>query len=378
MVYDIAGIKQRTPIEEVVAGHGVELRPSGSHLTGRCPFHQDEHPSLVVYPESRSFYCFGCGAGGDVIDFVRRAAGLSFVDTLERLGPDGPPSESRHRGGHPSRAEQPVYAPQPLPGPGPGRGASFGERLSLDDRMILTAASGVFHETLLHTSKALRYLEERGIGMPVVRRCQVGFSDGRSLRRYLQSHRLSLRRATQMGLFWPRHGRGETMAGRIVVPELRAGQCIWMLGRALDNGRQPKYRGLSLPKPVRGYERVRGRPRAVVTEGAFDYLTGVSWGLPICALLGTQVRAGRLAFLERARRVLIVFDNDEPGRQAAAELAERLGPHARIVHLPQGVKDLNDLARREDGRAVFFRLLKEADHSPEASPQEDDDAAEGS
>jgi DNA primase len=387
MVYDIDGIKQRNPIEEVVASHGVELRPSGSHLTGRCPFHQDEHPSLVVYPESRSFYCFGCGAGGDVIDFVRRAAGLSFVDALERL--------SNHQDGRTPPARHVPHAPaEPRNNrPGPDRSAAFsaqtgarpGERLSLDDRMILAAACGVFHETLLRTPKALRYLKERGIGTPVVRRCQVGFSDGRSLRRYLQSRRLSLRRATEMGLFWPRHGRGETMAGRIVVPELRWGQCIWLLGRALDSearlvrdDRQPKYRGLSLPKPVLGYERVRGRPRVLVTEGAFDYLTGVSWGLPICALLGTLVGAQRLAFLERARRVLIVFDNDEPGRQAAAELAERLGPHARIVHLPEGVKDLNDLARGEDARGTFVRLLKEADRGPEEKTNEDADAAEDS
>lgn len=371
MVYDIDGIKHRNPIEEVVARHGVALRRSGTHLVGLCPFHQDEHPSLVVYPETRSFYCFGCGASGDAIDFVRRAAGLSFVDALERLG--------SQRDGQPSPAGQPARRSPPLPGgPDPGRSASFSERLSLDDRMILAAACGVYHETLLRTPKALRYLEDRGIGMPVVGRCQVGYSDGRSLRRYLQRRRLSLRRATEMGLFWPRHGRGETMAGRIVVPELRGGQCIWMLGRALDDDRQPKYRGLSLPKPILGYERVRGRPRIFVTEGAFDYLTGVSWGLPICALLGTQVRAQRLAFLERARRVLIVFDSDEPGRQAAAELVGRLGPRARVVRLPEGVKDLNDLARREDGRVAFFRLLKEADHSSEEAPQEDTDAAEQS
>ena len=244
--------------------------------------------------------------------------------------------------------------------------------------MILTAACGVYHETLLRTPKALQYLEERGIGLPVVRRCRLGYSDGRSLRRYLQRRRLSLRRATEMGLLWPRHGRGETMAGRIVVPELRGAQCIWMVGRALHDDRQPKYRGLSLPKPILGYERVRGRPRVFVTEGAFDYLTGVSWGLPICALLGTQVRAERLAFLERARRVLIVFDNDGPGREAASELAGRLGPRARVVRLPEGVKDLNDLARRPDGRATFFRLVKEADRGAAEAPQEDDDAAETS
>jgi DNA primase len=364
MVYDIDAIKQRNPIEEVVARHGVALRGSGTHLTGRCPFHQDEHPSLVVYPETRSFYCFGCRASGDVIDFVRRAEGLSFRDALERLGGhrDGGMAPARQAFDLPKRGrpERPQTAP-------------FSERLSLDDRMILTAASAVYHETLLRTPKALQYLEERGIGLPVARRCRLGYSDGRSLRRYLQRRRLSLRRATQMGLFW-RDG-GETMAGRIVIPELRGGQCIWMVGRVLDDDRQPKYRGLSLPKPILGYDRVRGRPRIFVTEGAFDYLTGVSWRLAVCALLGTQVRAERLAFLQRARRVFIVFDNDEPGREAASELAQRLGQRARVVALPEGVKDLNDLGRRPDGRATFFRLLKEAE--PGAPADEERDGIEG-
>jgi DNA primase len=347
MVYDIDTIKRRNPIEAVVARHGVQLRRSGLHLSGRCPFHDDEHPSFVVYPETASFHCFGCRVSGDVIDFVRRANGLSFREALERLS-DGPASLS----GNP-RSE---------------------ERLSLDDRMILTAASAVFHETLLQMPNALGYLEERGVGLPLVRRCRLGYSDGRSLRQYLRRHRLSLRRASQMGLLW-RDG-GETMAGRVVIPELRGGQCVWMVGRTLDNARQPKYRGLSLPKPILGYERVRGRPRVFVTEGAFDYLTGMGWGLSVCALLGTQVRAERLAFLQRARRVLIVFDSDEPGREAASDLARRLGSRARVVALPEGVKDLNDLGRRPDGRATFFRLVGKAEREGNEPQEADEDVAE--
>jgi DNA primase len=347
MVYDIDTIKRRNPIEEVVARHGVQLRRSGLHLSGRCPFHDDEHPSFVVYPETASFHCFGCRVSGDVIDFVRRADGLSFREALDRLS-DGSVLPRRNPGSE--------------------------ERLSLDDRMILTAACAVYHETLLQAPKALSYLEERGIGLPLVRRCRLGYSDGRSLRQYLRRHRLSLRRATQMGLLW-RDG-GETMAGRVVIPELRGSQCIWMVGRTLDDARQPKYRGLSMPKPILGYERVRGRPRVFVTEGAFDYLTGASWGLSICALLGTQVRAERLAFLQRARRVLIVFDNDDPGREAASDLARRLGSRARVVALPEGVKDLNDLGRRPDGRATFFRLITETERGGSEPQEADEDVAE--
>ena len=347
MVYDIDRIKQHNRIEDVVSGHGVQLHPSGSHLTGRCPFHPDAHPSLVVYSETRSFYCFGCGTTGDVIDFIRKADGLSFKEALERLN-DG---------------SQQVRPDRNLP-----------ERLSLDDRMILTAACGVYHESLMRSQRVLRHLEGRGIGLPVIRRCRVGYSDGRSLQSYLKRRRLGVRRATQMGLLW-RDG-GETMAGRIVIPELRGAECIWMVGRVLDEERQPKYRGLSLPKPILGYERVRSRPRVFVTEGAFDYLTGVGWGLPICALLGTQVRAERLTFLQRSRRVLVVFDNDEPGRESGAALARRLGARAHIVGLPESVKDLNDLGRRPDGRAEFFRLVKEAEKGAPQSQAADEDPVE--
>src|SRR6266496_3224777 len=126
MVYDIDRIKQINRIEDVVAAHGVQLHQSGSHLTGRCPFHQDEHPSLVVYPETLSFYCFGCNATGDVIDFIRKTDGLSFKEALERLN-DGV---------------------QTMP---PDRDPSG--RLSLDDRMILTAACGLYHDILMRSPR---------------------------------------------------------------------------------------------------------------------------------------------------------------------------------------------------------------------------------
>jgi DNA primase len=70
MAYDIDGIKQRNPIADVVEKHGIVLRESGAHLVGHCPFHEDEHPSFAVYPETRSFYCFGCNANGDPAELV--------------------------------------------------------------------------------------------------------------------------------------------------------------------------------------------------------------------------------------------------------------------------------------------------------------------
>lgn len=335
MSYDLERLKREHPIEQVVTDHGVALRRSGMHLVGRCPFHRDDRPSLVVYPETRSFFCFGCRAGGDVIDFVRRAGNLGFREAVERLDPS-------------SRRQI--------------KDAEVGESLSHEDQLIFQAACNIYHQALLWSEEALAYLARRGVSTGLARRCRLGYGDGKSLRAWLERRGAGFGAARDLGLL---DGRGgETMTARIVIPELRGGRCTWLVGRTLADDQRPKYWGVARPKPIMGYEHVRGRPCVIVTEGPFDYLTGLGWRLPICALVGTHVRPERLAFLGDARQVILAFDNDEPGRSAAAELARRLGATARVLALPAGVKDLSELGQRPDGRATFLGLLRE--HEPAA------------
>lgn len=80
----ISRIKEAIPIEDFIAQY-VELRASGRNLVGRCPFHEDRDPSFVVFPETRTFHCFGCRAGGDVISFLRFRMNLSFSEALDSL-----------------------------------------------------------------------------------------------------------------------------------------------------------------------------------------------------------------------------------------------------------------------------------------------------
>lgn len=89
-------IRDAVPIADVI-GQYVDLRPSGRTFRGRCPFHDDHTPSLVVYPHNQNFHCFGCQAHGDVITFIQRMESMSFGQALEALDPSTSPNESQSK-----------------------------------------------------------------------------------------------------------------------------------------------------------------------------------------------------------------------------------------------------------------------------------------
>ena len=84
---DIQQIKGRCALADVVTASGLRLRGRGRVLQGRCPFHEEREPSFTVYQDTQRFYCFGCGAMGDVLDFVQRREGLTLPEAIETLNP---------------------------------------------------------------------------------------------------------------------------------------------------------------------------------------------------------------------------------------------------------------------------------------------------
>jgi len=115
----------------------------------------------------------------------------------------------------------------------------------------------------------------------------------------------------------------ERFAGRIVVPELRGAQPIWLIGRRPDELGQVKYLALPGERPILGLERVIERREVFLTEGVFDWLTAISWNLLAFSTCGTALPADRLGWLARAWVVWGVLDADQGGRQGAAR-----GPRA--------------------------------------------------
>jgi DNA primase len=146
------------------------------------------------------------------------------------------------------------------------------------------------------------------------------------------------------------------MLDRIIVPDLRDGKATWLTGRATGQS-TPRYLNLSLPKPLLGLHLLR-RDEVIVTEGPFDWLTAVQWGLPAVALLGTHLSQSAIQALARFRRVYLALDNDDAGQRAASQIASALDGRGVIVELPPGVHDLNDLGRLRNGRKAFQRCLE--------------------
>ena len=337
---DIAELKARHPLSDVVEAAGVVLRGKGRVRQGVCPFHQEGESSFTVYSDSQRFYCFGCGAGGDVLDFVGRMEGLTLPEAIRRLDDSPPPLATA--AARPAATHQPA-APTVAP----------------RDPALLTAAARFYGGQLRRSPVAMRYLASRGIGAVTAEWLGLGYAPGNGLREYLQSAGFDCARQRSSGLFLERGA--ERFAGMITVPDTALGRVRWLTGRAVDSAVKPRFQALPGPKPVLGLARLGPSPPwAVLTEGVFDYLALASWGYPACAALGAQGMEKVAMALRGCPRVFLAFDNDGAGRDAAGSLKELLGLRAAAVRLPRGIADVGELAKLPRGRRLFHRLLSQA------------------
>ena len=363
-------VKTGVRIEDIVRRRGIALRvsQSGERLEGQCPFHPfDETPSFNLYVVSQRYHCFGCGADGDVIDFVQAFDVCTFQEALARLSGNiiALPTAHLLR----SRTPRPIL-PVPFPLQTEGE-KGHGE--------LLTMAQRSYHQAVvMHPTLKTELLRARGITEEGIRCCELGYADG-SLVGILQTIE-QRQEAQKIGLFNTKHQ--ERLWHRLVIPECSDGQCSWMIGRTLysplEKQRAPKYLGLSLNKPLIGYglalKRLRERRlvRAIlVVEGAIDYVIASQWELPIVcvALVGTHASMRQLVTLldlqQRAGNVplLISLDADESGRQASSHLLTQL--HQRTSFVSElapiaGTKDIGDLGIHPNGYALLQTSIEHA------------------
>jgi DNA primase len=343
-------IRARVDLAQLV-GETVALKPAGrGQLKGLCPFHSERTPSFHVHVERGFFYCFGCGAKGDVFDYVMRTQGLEFRDALQLLG---------------ERVGIEV------------RGAPAGQGRRRDLLEINEAALAWFTGQL-PGSPAADYLRRRGLTDETVRAWGLGFApdawDG--LLKHMLTRGVRDDDLLSAGLITEneRGRRYDRFRGRVMFPVRDGmGRVVGFAGRLLDDG-VPKY--LNSPETalfkkgelLYGLDRARTAIResgeVIVVEGYMDVLAlhQTGFGNAVAALGAnlTVEQADQLTRLD-AQRVLLAFDADDAGQRAVlAGLEQSVGRRflVQAVRLPSGKDPADAVLAGEAEREAFAAALR--------------------
>jgi DNA primase len=354
----LAELRSAADIVQVIGEH-TRLKKAGRSWKGLCPFHNERTPSFTVDREKGLYHCFGCGAGGDVIHFVRQMDRLDFPEAVEALA-------SRFGVTIPRRA---FRRPQE------DRREKIFEALSAAHRLFMTelARSG---------NKAASYLKERGVSPETSKRLAMGYAPDSwdSLSRALSSaYPESL--LIEAGLLQPRPegkaGSYDRFRDRLIfVVRDDRGRPVGFGGRALSKDAEPKY--LNSPEtPVfqkkrllyglsEAREAIRKRDRVVLVEGYFDHLALVTSGVEeTVASMGTALTPEQASKLKRlCPKLVLCYDGDSAGRAATRAALEHVlaqGLAARVVRLPPGL-DPHDVLREQGAESLSARVEEAPDY----------------
>ena len=342
-------VVRRNDITDVVGSY-VQLRHRGRTHTGLCPFHSEKTPSFVVYPETQSFYCFGCGAGGDVITFIKKISNLDYVEAVKLLA---------------GRAGMPL----------PEEDDKVG-RLRSRVRGINRAAARFFYEQLnadTEEAKAARaYWRGRGLSDSTIRRFGLGYApnDFSAMRRHLRGLGFSEEEMLASGIV-KRSEKGnvyDAFRGRVMTPifDLR-GNVIAFGGRVLGD-EKPKY--INSPetlvykksKAMFALNIAKKEPsrRYILCEGYMDVISlhqaGFNTAVAAC---GTALTPDQVRMLgEYADEVVLCYDSDEAGQKATARslgLFAESPVKVSVLNIP-GAKDPDEFIKKY-GKERFESLL---------------------
>ena len=317
----IERLKQDISVQRLAEARGIKLKRHGADLLGLCPFHQDREPSLVISPKKNLWHCLGaCQAGGSPIDWVMKAQGVSFRHAVELLRSDHP---SLTQASAPVRQSTVRRLASPV-------------RTDAGDAEALREVVQYYHQTLLDTPAAQAYLTKRGLqSSEMIAHFRLGFADRTLGLRLPPNNRKAgaeLRgRLQKLGVI--RDSGHEHFNGCIVFPVFdRAGRVVEIYGRKITQDLRPGTPlHLYLPGPHRGVwneAALEAAQEIILCESIIDALTFWCAGYRnVTASYGVNgfTADHRAALLEyKTRRVLIAYDRDEAGDQAAETLAAEL------------------------------------------------------
>ena len=350
-------IRSRSDIVEVISECGVVLRPVGQNHKGLCPFHDEKTPSFTVSPQKQIFYCFGCQTGGNVISFVQKHEGKSFIETVEWLA--GRLNMS-------------------LPNQNPRESAQRKRFTSLED--LNRFAVEYYHRQLLTEQVSLsarQYLKHRGVQPKTLRLFQLGYakSGHRALVKAATDKGFTIQQLVDSGLVKDEErGPQDRFWNRILFPiQNERGIPVGFGGRSLSEDHQPKY--LNSPATVlydksnilynldKARQAIYKQQRVLLVEGYMDVLMLFQSGIEnVVASSGTSLSENHARLLKRfAPEVIIIYDGDASGFQAAQRGLHRLlteGLRVRIALLPSGEDP--DSFVKQYGAAAFTALTDRA------------------
>lgn len=305
-------VKETADILAII-GERVNLVKSGINYKGLCPFHSEKTPSFTVNPARQSYYCFGCGEGGDVFSFLMKYENVSFPEALQELARRYNISLPEKKG---SAADQ----------------ALAKKRLTM--QAVNISATACYHDFLLKNpsaQEARSYLVDRGMTDEIIEEFALGYAPdswdfiSRQLRKYP---------ATQLkeaGLVIEKKGGGhyDRFRRRILFPIFDInGKVVGFGGRIIGDG-QPKYlntdrtllfdKGRTLFGLYQNKDHIRRQKQCLVVEGNFDLLALAAHGIRnVVAPLGTALTAQHVRKLKGyADEVILLFDGDNAGLKAA-------------------------------------------------------------
>lgn len=348
-------LRARTDIESVISPY-VNLSKRGRLVKGLCPFHNEKTPSFTIYTDSQSFYCFGCGAGGDAITFVRRIENLDYVEAVKVL------------------AER---AGMQMPEDG------YDDSLAKHRQRILAAnreAARFFHATMMSEQgkTGLDYFLGRRLTMQTIKHFGLGYAPDSwdALLKHMRSKGFTNQELFDANLVRKSEKNGRThyydnFKNRAMVPiiDLR-GNVIAFGGRVLDDSK-PKYINTSDTLVYKKSDGVfalnfakNGNPsQIIVAEGYMDVIALHQAGFTnSIACLGTALTQEQARLVSRyADEVILSYDSDEAGQKAtkrAIEIFSKTGVKIRVLKLSGG-KDPDEIIKNF-GKEKFRSLIEGA------------------
>lgn len=351
----IEDIKSRNDIETVISSY-VRLKRAGSNLNGLCPFHSEKTPSFTVFPATQSFYCFGCGAGGDVITFVMRTENVDYVTAVRILA---------ERSG--------ITIPDE-------NVSSYSKGVSRQRILDMNReAAKFFHAALLDEktgAEARRYLlDERKLSMAVVNHFGLGYAPNSFGAVHDHLKKAGFTDEEMITGFLCGKGKNgavyDYFKNRVIFPIIDvSGNVVAFGGRVMDNS-LPKYLNTSDTPAFKksknlfalNFAKDKCADMLILCEGYMDVIALHAAGFEFAvATLGTAITQEQARIFSRyTKKVVISYDSDEAGQRAADKAfkyLQEVGLDVKILKM-NGAKDPDEYIKKF-GSEKFAGLLDDS------------------